>query len=302
MKSKRLALPDAIARIPSGSTIALGGSLLRRQPMAIVHEIIRQRITDLTLLTWATTLATDMLAAAGSIRRWEGIYAGFFRHGLAPNFRRGVESGRIETHDYSESAFVARFRAAGMGLSFLPSKALLGTGMPGKSPDEVKPITCPFTGDTYLALKAAEADFTLLHGYTADEYGNVQWPVVRDSDDIDQMMASASRRLIVTVEKIIPHEQVRRRPALTYIPHTLVEAVVEMPYGAHPTATDGFYNEDEAALKAYLAAAKQPGGTAAYIREYILNTRDRDGYLAKFGTLSALHAFDVERESQAHVL
>ncbi|HEY0207940.1 CoA transferase subunit A [Acerihabitans sp.] len=296
MKSKLTTLPDAVSRIPSGAAIALGGSLLRRQPMALVHELIRQDITGLHLLTWATTLATDMLAAAGAIRRWEGIYAGFFRHGLAPNFRRAVQDGTIETHDYSESAFVARFRAAGMGLSFLPSKALLGTGMRDSSPEEIKPITCPFSGDTYLALKAAETDFTLLHGYVADEYGNVQWPVVRDSDDIDQMMASASKRLIVTVEKIVPHAEICRRPALTYIPHTLVEAVIETPYGAHPTATDGFYNEDEAALKAWLAAAKQPGGPARYLREYILDTRDRVGYLDKFGSSTALSAFDVARE------
>ncbi|WP_158782377.1 CoA transferase subunit A [Pantoea sp. BAV 3049] len=294
MKSKLIALPDAISRIPSGSTVALGGSLLRRQPMAIVHEMIRQGITDLTLLTWATTLATDMLAAAGAIRRWEGIYAGFFRHGLAPNFRREVQQGKIETHDYSESAFVARFRAAGMGLSFLPSKALLGTGMQGKSPDEIQPITCPFSGERYLALKAAETDFTLLHGYVADEYGNVQWPVVRDSDDIDQMMASASRRLIVTVEKIVPHAQICRRPALTYIPHTLVEAVIEVPYGAHPTATDGFYNEDETELQSWLSASAEPGGSERYLRDYILNIPDRAGYLAKVGSLAAL---DVKRES-----
>jgi glutaconate CoA-transferase, subunit A len=293
MKSKLTTLPEAVSKMRSGSTIAVGGSLLRRQPMAIVHEMIRQNVTDLTLLTWATTLATDMLAAAGAIRRWEGIYAGFFRHGLAPNFRRAVEGGSIETHDYSESAFVARFRAAGMGLSFLPSKALLGTGMPGKSPDEIKPVTCPFTGEEYLALKAAEADFTILHGYTADEYGNVQWPVVRDSDDIDQMMASASKHLIVTVEKIIPHDEVRRRPALTYIPHTLVHAVVEVPYGAHPTSTDGFHDEDEVSLKTYLEAARRPGGTTDYIREHVLETRDRIGYLAKFGSLSD---FDVARE------
>ncbi|WP_413739962.1 CoA transferase subunit A [Sodalis sp. RH14] len=296
MKPKLTTLPDAVSRIPSGATVALGGSLLRRQPMALVHELIRQDITGLHLLTWATTLATDMLAAAGAIRRWEGIYAGFFRHGLAPNFRRAVQDGAIETHDYSESAFVARFRAAAMGLSFLPSKALLGTGMRAGSPEEIKPITCPFSGDTYLALKAAETDFTLLHGYVADEYGNVQWPVVRDSDDIDQMMACASRRLIVTVEKIVPHAEICRRPALTYIPHTLVEAVIETPYGAHPTATDGFYNEDEAALKAWLAAAKEPDGPARYLRDYILATRDRAGYLDKFGSHTALSAFDVARE------
>ncbi|MGP4140271.1 CoA transferase subunit A [Sodalis praecaptivus] len=296
MKSKLTTLSDAVARIPAGASIALGGSLLRRQPMALVHELIRQQKRDLTLLTWATTLATDMLAANGAIRRWEGIYAGFFRHGLAPNFRRAVQSGQIETHDYSESAFVARFRAAAMGLPYLPSKALLGTGMQGKSPEEITPITCPFTGQPLLALKAADTDFTLLHGYVADEYGNVQWPVVRDSDDIDQMMASASKRLIVTVEKIIPHQQVQERPALTYIPHTLVEALIEVPYAAHPTATDGFYNEDEAALKGWLTASATAEGAAAWLREFVHGCPARQDYVEKVGSLAALSALDVARE------
>ncbi|OON41877.1 hypothetical protein BTJ39_01590 [Izhakiella australiensis] len=296
MKSKLTTLQDAVTRIPDGASIALGGSLLRRQPMALVHEMIRQRKQNLTLLTWATTLASDMLAASDAIRRWEGIYAGFFRHGLAPNFRRAVQNGQIETHDYSESAFVARFRAAAMGLPFLPSKALLGTGMVGKSPDEIKPIDCPFSGQPLLALKAADSDFTLLHGYAADEYGNVQWPVVRDSDDIDQMMASASKRLIVTVEKIIPHQQVRQRPALTYIPHTLVEALIEVPYAAHPTATDGFYDEDEAALKVWLAASATPQGAQAWLEEYVFSCPQREDYIEKVGAMSALKAFDVARE------
>ncbi|WP_445503427.1 CoA transferase subunit A [Microvirga sp. G4-2] len=293
MKSKLASLKDAVSRIESGSTIAVGGSLLRRQPMAIIHEMIRQEIRDLTLLTWATTMATDMLAGAGAVRRWEGIYAGFFRHGLAPNFRRQVEAGAIETHDYSESATVARFRAAGMGISFLPIKSMLGTGMVRKSPDQIKEIRCPFTGDTYHALAAAQADFTILHGYVADEYGNVQWPVVRDSDDIDQMMASASKRLIVTVEKIVPHSEIQRRPSLTYIPHSLVEAVVEVPYGAHPCACDGFYDEDEAALKNYLAAAKTSEGTAQYLAEHVFRHRDHAAYLQAFGGRESLRALDV---------
>jgi len=293
MESKLTTLRDAIARIPSGATLAIGGPLLRRQPISLVHELIRQKKTDLTLITWASTMATDLLAAAEAIRRWEGIYVGFFRHGLSPNFRRAVESGFIETHDYSESALVARFRAAGMGVSFLPTKALFGTGMVKKSPEEIKPIICPFTGDSYLALKAAETDFTLIHGYIADEYGNIQWPLVRDSDDIDQMMASASKRLIASVEKIVPHAQICEHPALTYIPHCLVEAIVETPYGAHPTATDCFYNEDEDALKEYLSLSSEPEGVHRYIEEYILSVKDHSAYLQKLGGKAALKALDV---------
>jgi len=296
MKSKLMTAAECVSRIPDGASIALGGSLLRRQPMAFVHELVRQKRRDLALLTWATTLATDMLAAADAVRRWDGIYAGFFRLGLAPNFRRAVEAGKIETHDYSESAMVARFRAKAMGLEFLPNKALLGTGMEAKSPDEIKRIACPFTGRPVLALKAADADFTLLHGYVADEFGNVQWPVVRDSDDIDQMMASASRRLFVSVERIVPHSEIVKRPALTYIPHTLVEGIVHAPRGAHPTATDGFYDEDEPALERWLQAARE-GGSAAWLDENIRPLADHGAYLESQGGEAALSRLDVsERE------
>jgi len=284
MRIKQTTLPDAVARIRSGATIAIGGSLLRRQPMAIVHEMLRQKVDNLHLLTWATTMATDMLAGAGAVRKWEGIYAGFFRHGLAPNFRRAVEQGTIEVHDYSESALVARFRAAAMGLEFMPSRALLGTDIPKKNPNDIKSINCPFTGNKYHALRAARADFTILHGYVADHHGNVQWPVVRDSDDIDQLMASAAKCLIVTVEKIIPHEDICKRPTLTYIPHTLVDAVIEVPCGAHPTATDGFYDEDEVSIKEYLEAAKTPEGSRQYINDFILNTHNHEDYIKNFNT------------------
>jgi glutaconate CoA-transferase, subunit A len=95
MKDKLRTLDQALAPIQSGSAIALGGSLLRRQPNAAVRALIRRGIRDLTVQTWAATTALDMLAAAGAVRRHEGIYAGMFSFGLAPNVRRGVESGAI---------------------------------------------------------------------------------------------------------------------------------------------------------------------------------------------------------------
>lgn len=292
MIPKLMTAAEAMDRIPDGASLAIGGSLLRRQPMVFVRELVRQQRRDLTLYTWATSLATDMLAAAGAIRRWEGIYSGFFRLGMAQNFRRGVQDGTIEAHDYSESAMVARFRAAAMGLDFLPNKALLGTDMALRSPDEVRRITCPFTGKPVLALKAIRADFTILHGYAADEFGNVQWPVVRDSDDIDQMMASASRRLFVSVEKIVPHAEVIGRPALTYIPHSLVEGIVLAPKGAHPTATDGFYDEDEPALAGWLDAAKA-GTSRDWIARHVLPHADHAAYVAAQGGAAALARLDV---------
>jgi glutaconate CoA-transferase subunit A len=278
MRSKLLSAQEAVARIPDGASIAVGGSLLRRQPMVFIRELVRQNRRDLSLLTWATSLATDMLVAADAVRRWDGIYSGFFRLGMSPNFRRAVQDGTVETHDYSESAMVARFRAAAMGLDFLPNKGMLGTDMALRSPGEIKRIACPFTGKPVLALRSAVADFTILHGYAADEFGNVQWPIVRDSDDIDQMMASSSRRLFVSVERIIPHEEVVARPAMTYIPHSLVEGIVHAPYGAHPTATDGYYDEDEAVLDDWLASARD-GQSGAWLDRHVRAFDDHDAYL-----------------------
>ena len=93
MKEKLTTLEAALSPIVSGSTVMIGGSLLRRQPNAAVRQLIRNGIDDLTVMSWAGTTAVDMLAAAGAIRRWEGIYVGLFNYGLALNFRRAVENG-----------------------------------------------------------------------------------------------------------------------------------------------------------------------------------------------------------------
>jgi glutaconate CoA-transferase, subunit A len=293
MKDKLRTLDQALAPIQSGSAIALGGSLLRRQPNAAVRALIRRGIRDLTVQTWAATTALDMLAAAGAVRRHEGIYAGMFSFGLAPNVRRGVESGAIEVRDFSETAMVARLRAATQGLPSLPIRTLFGSDIALRNPEQIREFTCPISGEKLLAVAAAQSDFTLIHGYVGDRYGNVQWPVVRDSDDVDQMMATASRRLIVTVEKIVSHDEIKRRPALTYIPGQLVEAICEVPYGAHPVAVDGFYDEDEDHLSDYVERSRTPDGIAAYLEEFVRGAPSHDAYIEKVGGLGKLAALDV---------
>lgn len=281
VRRKLKSLEAAIAPVTSGSTIALGGALLRRQPNAAVRELLRRKVQDLHVLGWVATTALDFLCAAGAVRRYEGAYAGMFNLGLAPNFRRAVESGATEVKDFSESTMVARFRAASAGLSFLPTRALMGSDIARLNPEQFREIECPFTGVRMHAVPPADSDFTLIHGYVGDEYGNVQWPVVRDSDDIDQLIASSAKRLIVTVEKIIPTEMVQRQPALTYIPGEWVEAIVEAPNGAHPVACDTFYNEDADHLRDYVSRCKTLQGALEYLEDYVFGTGSERAYQEK---------------------
>jgi glutaconate CoA-transferase subunit A len=261
--------------------------------VAFVRELIRQGVKDLRVLGFPAGLTMDMLAGAGALRRVEAVYEGLFQFGMAWNFRRGVEAGEIEVGDFPETAMIARFRAASQGVSFLPTKVLLGTGMAAHNPEQIREITCPFTGEKYHAVQAATSDFTVIHGYAGDEFGNVQLPVQRDSDDIDAIIAKAATRLIVTVERIIPHEEILRQPTLTYIPHQWVEAIVEVPFGAHPGSCDGYYDEDEEHMLYYQECAKEPGRFKEYADKYIYGVKDHWDYLQKAVPMQKLFQLSV---------
>jgi glutaconate CoA-transferase subunit A len=279
MKSKLASLAEAAALIPNGASLTIGGSIIRRSPVALIRELIRQGKSGFTVLAYPAGFTTDLLAGAGAVDRVEAVYEGLFQFGFSYNFRRGVESGAIDIRDFSEVAMAARFRAAAAGVPFMPTDALLGTGMAEHNPEQVREITDPFSGRKLHAVPAAESDFTLLHGYTGDEYGNVQFPIARDADDLDPVMAKAAKRLIVTVEKVVPHSEILRTPNLTYIPHTWVEAIVEAPFGAHPLSCDGYYDEDEAHMENYQRLMKEED-FASYSARYITGPANHAEYLA----------------------
>jgi len=292
MKSKLVTVAEAAARVDPGSTLVVGGALLRRQPMALVHELVRRRVTDLDLVTWASSLATDLLVGTGCVRSWEGIYVGLWWYGLAPSFRRAVQDGTISVIDHSESYMTARFRAAAMGLPFLPVQPIRGTGMSER--DDVATVTCPFTGADLHAVAAVEADCTILHGYVGDQYGNVAWPVHRDSDDVDLIMAAGARTLVVSVEKIVPHEVITQHPNLTYIPHVKVDAICEAPFGAYPGSCDTAYDEDGDELEAWAAAGRDAEAFRAYVADAVLAVPDHATFVERLGR-DRLEALEVAR-------
>jgi len=273
--------------IGDGYRLVLGGMVLQRQPMALVYELVRRRVRDLTITTFVGGNAIDLLVGVGAVKRVEAAYMGLGPFGFAPHFRRAAEAGTLEIDDLSESAMMARFKAAATGVPYLPHRSLLGTDMP-KYSRHVLEIACPFTGQKLHAVRALESDVTVLHAHVADAHGNVQFPLQRNTDEVDQMFAKAAKTLIVTVERIIPHEEVLARSTQTLIPHHWVDALVEVPYGAHPGSVDGLYKEDEAHLRQYVEAAKSPEAFRDYLETYVTGVKDHWEYLDRVGGLRHL--------------
>ncbi len=294
MQSKLVSVQDATKTIQSGSKLTIGGNTIRRHPLALVREIIRQGIKDLTLYVWVAGIDVDMLVGAGCVRRVEAAYVGMGPLGLASNVRRAIQEGRIEYEDFSESSMLARLRAAGMGLPFLPTKVLMGTSLADHA-SHAKPIICPFTGEQLYAVSAAKADVAIMHGYYGDQYGNIQWPLLRDSDDIDTVIAKSADRVIVSVEQIINPQAVLTNSTMTYIPHNWVSAVVETPFGAHPGSCDGIYDPDMKHLEIYSEAAKSDLTFKKYLDEYVFGSAEEFDYLEKAAGLAQLLSLRVNR-------
>lgn len=288
MRDKVISLAEAASLIPSACTLGLGGLMLRRHPMALIREIVRQGTKDLTLQTWVGGIDVDLLVGAGCVKRVEAAYEGLGPLGSAPNVRRAAEAGTVVFEDFSETTMISRFRAAAMGIPFIPTRVLKGTSMADQ--DHVRAIEDPFSGEQLHAVAAAAPDVAIFHGYWADRFGNVQAPAGRNSDDVDTTIAKAAKKVIVTVEKIVRHEEVVRRPTLTYIPHHWVTAIVETPTGAHPGNCDTLYEADFDALGAYLQASRAPDAFAAWLDRFVFKARSHEDYLSSATTPAKLAA------------
>jgi len=269
-RDKRASLADAISLVSDGAMVALGGGLCARLPMAMVRELVRQGRRDLHLIGSAHSIDVDLLVATGGVRRCEESYVGFEQDlGLAPGYRRAAEAGTIEVAESCCATILAQLRAAEMGLPFLPVRGVRGSDI-GRLHPEYAEITCPFTGETLVAVPALRPDVALLHAPAGDRYGNLhlEQPYV-----LDERFASASRLVIATVDELVSTEEVVL--AGVTIPAHLVAAVAEVPYGAHPSSCYPRYAYDRGHLRDYLAAAESgPGGLEKYLATYVQGSEE----------------------------
>ncbi len=250
-------LAEAVALVPSGACVYVGGAVLRRKPLGFLRALVAAGRRDLDVVTFAGSLDVDLLVAAGAVRSVSAAYVGLGALGFAPAFTAASKAGTLDDREHTEWTLLGRLRAAAMGLPFLPTRA--GTGSEVVADLDLASVADPYGGGTYLALPPLAPDVAVLHAWRASPAGDVQlpWPP-EHLWDVDVLAARAARRVVVTVEEVVGAEVVAAEPERTCLFGFEVDAVVALPGGAWPTASPPAAETDHEAVRAYAAAGGDP--------------------------------------------
>jgi glutaconate CoA-transferase subunit A len=280
MMSKLKALSEALDGIEDGATVGIGGWIFNSQPMALVRELIRRNKRNLRLVPAPGSIAPDMLIGAGCVAETGCVFISFEQFGLAPHFRRAAEAGSIKIHELDGPAIAGGLRAAACDLPYglIPDMC---TDLPRVNPQTYQPVARVSGERAMLKVPAIHLDVLLLHAQQADELGNIQYfgPVF-----FDVLMAQAAKKVIVSVDRIVPTEVIRRSNHLTKLPSAFVHSVVEAPFGAHPTSSGGLYEADDEHLAEYVRASGGAASFEKYLETYVSGAADHRDYHKRIGS------------------
>ncbi len=254
-------LAEAAALVRDGDIVALGGNILHRCPFAFVRELARQGRRGLQIMKTAGGYDVDLLCAAGCVAVVHAGCVGLENEfGFAPNYRRAVEQGLVESRENACYTVIASLRAAAYGIPFQPVNALWGSDIPAAS--DFRTVRDPYTGQGVMAIPAIRPDWAVIHVQECDAQGNAR---ILGCVFEDVIMTRAAKGVIVTAERIVPPDFLIGQPETTPVPHFLVTAVVEAPGGAAPGSCYPHYDYDPKHIREYLALSAD----AERLREYL---------------------------------
>ncbi len=282
--SKVISLSEAISRYVDDNCqeLAIGGMHMHNNPMALIRELIRQKKQIKKLVTSPSgSINAELLIGAGLVEEILTAYVGLEHLGLAPNYRKAVEKKTIKLWECDEPTIVYGLQAGAGGLPFIPyPRGLELSDMKKINPEYYRFTTDPYTGEQVMTCPAIKPKVAFIHCQVADTSGNAMFSGAQFTD---RQMVFAADAVILQVEKVIAPEEKPEYPMEFDVPGFLVTAVVEAPYGCHPTSSHGYYDFDEAHLKAYLKACKGEAAYQQYLEDYIYSV-DESGYFEKIGT------------------
>ena len=289
LHEKVVNLEEAAALVKDGESVGIGGSTLSRTPMAMIWALIRGRKKKLACSRGITSSEGDWLLGSGAC---EHIQTSWFSQGIvwgiSKVMRHYVESGKVRFDEWSHMAMGMRYRAGAMGVPFLPMRSMLGSDVMKQRP-EAREMDCPFTGDKLLLVPALNPDVALIHVQRCDAYGNAQ---IDGLQFLDIDLAMAATRVILTTERIVSNDQIRRAPDQTKIPFFAVEAVVEVPFGCAPHECSGINEPLFKHMDYYTSLVnKEPvKGMAEYLDRYVYGPKSWTDYLNLLGLDHLLEA------------
>jgi glutaconate CoA-transferase, subunit A len=252
----------------------------------VIHEIIRQKKTDLTITRSNAADDFDMLIGAGLVKRFIGTFLSLGVYGLGRCYRRAVEKEiprKIELEEYTNLSLPMMLLAGSLGMPFVPVQDMMGSDLLNvksfMGENKYKIMDSPFDGRPTLLVPALNPDVSVIHVQQADEEGNAQmWGIGGDC----KAGANAAKKVIVSCERIVSREVIGKDPSRTIVPSFKVVAVVEEPFGAHPGYTPGFYDVDFGFGYQYQQASNTQEGFEAFLKEWVYDLPDRNAYTAHY--------------------
>lgn len=273
---KTMTVQEAVARfVHDGDYVASGGFGMVRIATAILHEIVRQGRKDLGFSGHTSTHDFEIMCAGKCFNRCDAAYIlGLELFGLSRQARRWMESGNVRVTEWSNAALGWRYKAAAMGVPFLPARSMLGTDEFKCSAAKV--IECPFTGQKLAAVPALWPDVGFIHVHRADIYGNAQ---IDGISVADWDMVRACKHVIISTERIVSTDEIREDAARTLVPYWMVDAVCHVPYGSYPGNMPYEYFLDADHLAEWMAAEKDEASLQVFLDKYIYGTKTFEEYL-----------------------
>jgi glutaconate CoA-transferase subunit A len=277
--TKLCTLHEAVSQFVQDGDVVYAAGFTHLIPFAAGHEIIRQGRKNLTLARATPDLIYDQMVAAGCAKKLIFSYIGNPGVGSLRIIREELEAGRLEWEEYSHYGMISRLQAGASGLPFFPMKPTAAGDLERSNP-LYRHVIDPYSGQEVVTVPALNPDVAIVHVQRADAAGNSHiWGIIGEQKEA----AFAARHVILTAEEIVDEEIIRSDPNRTVIPEFIVDAVCQVPYCAHPSYTQGYYDRDNAFYLEWDKVTESREAVKAWLDEWVYGVKDRAEYVEKLG-------------------